>query len=498
MVGPAKLSPNTILSNIRNKTFTTEDIRQAVFTKKRSFTSAAWSRYLAIYDANHSLIESHVQCKVCRGIFKSGIEDGQGTSNLLRHMRKCSAMSKAKEQETQPKISGFQSVLSDVHKRLMLFACVAFVVLDLRPIFAIEGEGLRQLLHAFAIITTTYVQNIGDIDAMSYFLPSRDTVRNHIVGAASKIQVKLKQLMEPVFGDTGWGGAISFDIWTDEYLQNSYIGINAHFVDENFKLHNRVIGNVILANNRSKSGEYILRKVRKRLRKLGINLDKVVFVTDRGSNVIAALKDYQHIACALHFINNCLQNCFKSGRPAEILVICRKIIRYIKKSGQNTLFEPTLKSPSNVRWNYAHQMLSSLVAGDNWDVLEQTLRGTEKQKLFDKLNKNEVIELISFLNIFNRATKSMETTSTPTLHNVLAWYSAIERHLQFSGQESEIVKAAKANIESYFLLTKMENDELLTSIHHKMSIYLHPAMKQMPKFSNDERALVRGEVSYLF
>lgn len=88
----------------------------------------------------------------------------------------------------------------------------------------------------------------------------------------------------------------------------------------------------------------------------------------------------------------------------------------------------------------------------------------------------------------------METTAKPTIHQVLAWYSAIEKHVQIDGTESEIIKVAKENVEAYFLLSKLEHESYLTSIFHKMGIFLHPGMKKMPKLSEREQEEVRAEV----
>lgn len=185
---------------------------------------------------------------------------------------------------------------------------------------------------------------------------------------------------------------------------------------------------------------------------------------------------------------------FKSGRPRQILNVCKKMIRYIKKSGKNGKFSPSLKSPSNIRWNFALKMFNSLVEAKNWIILNEVLVASPKRKLLDRIDKEEIVDMIRFLTLFNRATKSMETTARPTIHNVLAWYDAIEKQVQLSGNESAIIKTAKENVESYFLLTTLEHSNFLTSVFHKMGIFLHPELKQMRKLSQDERQEVRHEV----
>lgn len=65
-----------------------------------------------------------------------------------------------------------------------------------------------------------------------------------------------------------------------------------------------------------------------------------------------------------------------------------------------------------------------------------------------------------------------------------------------SAGDSQLIIDAKNNVRPYFLLNKLENKDLLTSIYHKMAIYMHPSMKNMPKISPDERSKVVEEVLY--
>lgn len=310
---------------------------------------------------------------------------------------------------------------------------------------------------------------------------------------SSKVTEKLKLIMKPAYD--GPGGAVSLDVWTDDFKRNAYLCLVAHFIDDNFVLHNRVIANEVLSEDRRKDGPYILEKTEEILLKYGItDMMKIVFVSDRGSNMRNGLKDLSHIFCALHFLNNCLQHIFKSGQPKMLLETCRKIIRFVKKSGKNGKFEPSLKSPSNIRWNFALKMFASLVENDNWNTLCEMLNGSPQKRWLERIEKTDILYLIRFLTIFDRATKSMESTAKPTIHNVIAWYTAIEKHLQRSETDPEIIRIAKDNVEAYFLLTKLEDGEYLESIYHKICIFMHPAMKKMTKMTPEEKSEVRTEI----
>jgi hypothetical protein len=115
----------------------------------------------------------------------------------------------------------------------------------------------------------------------------------------------------------------------------------------------------------------------------------------------------------------------------------------------------------------------------------------------DQIQKDEICDLVKFLKILRNATSAMEGTNRPTIHCVLAMYEAIEKHIQPDPNDKVIISEAKNNIRTYYLLTKLENKHLLTSIFHKMGIYLHPAMKLMSKLSPDDQNDVLKEVCLL-
>jgi len=59
------------------------------------------------------------------------------------------------------------------------------------------------------------------------------------------------------------------------------------------------------------SGENILTKIKKVFSKFNIeNIDVIIFVTDRGSNMIEALENNIRLNCSSHLLNNCLEQPF--------------------------------------------------------------------------------------------------------------------------------------------------------------------------------------------
>lgn len=380
----------------------------------------------------------------------------------------------------------------------MVNACSDFVVTDLRPLHALEGDGLRSLLSAFS--TVHMVHQPIDLDEVDFFLPHRNTVQKNISNHAEKIREKIKKELDAAFGITGAGGAIAIDLWTDPYRQISYLGIVTHYINDNFELCQRIIACKALRSDKKKDANYVLAALKKELEKYDLILDeikdKVIFVSDRGSNVVKALEQYNHIFCALHFLSNSVKKIFGCGRPQTVLNACKSIVGYVKRAGKVELFDPSLKSTSEVRWNYAIVMMKSIVGKDNWNNMLNVLAGSGKTNLMGDITKEEVESLIEFLEIFQKATKSMESTSKPTIFTVLAWYDKIERFIKQSPADSAIVKIAKQNMEPYFLITLMENKEFFQSKYHTMSNLLHPALKNLVKFSPPAKDEIMQEVFY--
>lgn len=285
--------------------------------------------------------------------------------------------------------------------------------------YALEGEGLRDLLSTFHLLGSVYGSS--NLDEVSHYLPGRQTVSSHIHTLAENIKCAIKKELYGIFGDSGPGGAISLDIWSDNYLQKSYIGVIAHYIDEEFNLKTRVIANEPMSSERKKDHIYIKEKLNGVLLTFQIgDTTKIVFVSDRGANVIAALNGLNHTCCADHFVSNNLEQCFSEGRPKDVWQKAKKIVKFVKKSGKNDQFHPSLKSPSKTRWNYAYTMFKSLVTGNNWAKMTEILTNARKDQLMDDFHEEEVQDMVNFLEIFHKATLSLEATTRPTIHRTSA------------------------------------------------------------------------------
>ena len=105
----------------------------------------------------------------------------------------------------------------------------------------------------------------------------------------------------------------------------------------------------------------------KSLCKFGIGeleLRRSVFTTDRGSNMIVALRDQDRIDCAAHVLNTVLRNTFDNKNcpePIRLMIkAVKELVRYLKKTSLQNLMQKQVKQSRETRWNSTFLMLKSI------------------------------------------------------------------------------------------------------------------------------------------
>src|SRR5437763_14920190 len=145
--------------------------------------------------------------------------------------------------------------------------------------------------------------NIGSVHgyiSIDDLLPHPTTISRNVMKAAEAIKSSLAVRLTNVFQKTG--GAFTSDLWTDDYNKISYISLTVHYI-EDWDLKEQVLAAVKFPEN-NHTAENIRRIVFNILRGYNlfpnINMKRYVFVTDSGSNFVAAFHPYNHLACLAH------------------------------------------------------------------------------------------------------------------------------------------------------------------------------------------------------
>ena len=99
------------------------------------------------------------------------------------------------------------------------------------------------------------------------------------------------------------------DMWTDDYKQRNYTTLTGHWI-ENWILHNRVLTTEEFDATLAKTGINVKRQLEDIFQAFGLDtthLDNAIFTTDRGSNIISALKEEERLDCINHVLNRVVQ-----------------------------------------------------------------------------------------------------------------------------------------------------------------------------------------------
>lgn len=464
---------------------------------KRKTKSSVWKIFRFIQNENGCDIKNFVCCQQCKNVYP--YNHRIGTSNLSKH--KCvKHLQNGSLNNGQRSISDFCTVPNNLKQKFsedlrkdLNKSCASFVVLDMRPMYAMEGNGLANLLSTFTNIGQKYGCLSPDI--CSEILPHPTNVTRNILKMAGELVPNLAHFLSPIYLNIG--GAVTLDVWTDDHIKRSYLGLTVHFIDKDFSLYDRVIETYHLPVDIPKTGINLKCDIMKILRKYKIfeaintSPKRIVFVTDRGSNIKCGLKDEDRLDCFAHLINNLTQNsCQEINYHGGVLENCRNLVSYCKRISLNQKFKNgTLKMSVDTRWHTVHDMLESI--SNNWDQIADELDQKNASEKLNDLDKDVIDAIISFLEPLKMATKEVESTLRPSLYLVQLWVVFIKNHLIIKDSDPEFIIQMKEAANPYF------DNNLLISVtkYHQFAVYLHPLFKSLKCFSSDQRASITQNVS---
>lgn len=347
-----------------------------------------------------------------------------------------------------------------------------------------------KLIHKFISVFLTFIVFL--FQATRYITDQAVTVRDN-----------LKEIIGNEF--KAYGGSISLDCWTDKCRKATYFGLTLHYISyegEQLKLNDRVLViRELLAEK--KDGDFLKEKVLEYLIEFDLMQymeDKVVFVSDRGSNIVKALHAYNHINCFAHMIHNCVE---KMLDELPALNIVTAIVKYFKSSGHNASFDTTLKSYVSTRWNSVFRMLESFI--EHWDAISRILSTSPRDKKdkqeakkkhlaqFKTISRDELILLRDFLRPFKTATDEIEATLQPTLYLLHPWYHVLLGHMQPKVQDPTLIAQLKIIGHSYWTT----NVQMHVTQYHDVAVFLHPSMKNLKLYTDREKKAVWDKVNEL-
>ena len=208
--------------------------------------SAVWKNFSLVED-EHGKDLPFAACKHCHVAF-SFTGRQSGTSTLRRH--KCSKLRDA----SQPPITLMapcKKTITQADKDIARNASVDFVCRDLRPFVTVQGEGFIDMIQRLFELQH---KSTSLLDAR-LLLPHPTTVSRCVGDKAAKVRSNLAEDLQEVYRSS----RVSYttDMWTESHNQRSFIALTAHWIDDDWQLHSRVMTTEEFSSSEKKTGANI-------------------------------------------------------------------------------------------------------------------------------------------------------------------------------------------------------------------------------------------------
>ena len=145
---------------------------------------------------------------------------------------------------------------------------------------SLENDSLNTLIQTFVNIAGKY--GVFEVKDLLY---SRNTIFSFAREKAAETKKSLKLiLVEPLEAESV---AVTLDLWSSNHNNNSYLNVQAFWIDQSFEIKHQCLANRHFGTERH-TAENIAKTIQNILCEYGIDVSKITATTDHGANVIAA------------------------------------------------------------------------------------------------------------------------------------------------------------------------------------------------------------------
>lgn len=456
--------------------------------------SDVWARIKQVVDENKNDVKGFFCCENCMTAIHNGSKSGT-TTQFIRHICKIEKGQTSITQFTTSSVEKQQrkkTKISEEHKKHLRDGCVQYICSDLRPYYAIEGEGFFAVSYACFQIGQANPNMTKEEFADNF--PSKATVQRDIevkvVTAKNVIKTKLQDTYEK------YGGfACTSDLWTDQFRQRTYLSVTANLCTLSavgIQYHRYVLC-IEELDEPVKSKEVTENHILAALESYGFSRDMVKssvnFVTDRGSQ-FKTMAIFKRANCWAHLINNVVEEMCKDSEAKQIISDAASLVRYLKKAGLNHRLNISLKSYVDTRWSTVYMMLRSIIP--HYETIYNMLEQREKLdrshrgclKHIECLQKSSLDRLAELLKPFKAWIDFMEADMSINIHKVWPIYTKMMAHLKISSEDPEdmsndknfvMIEAMKSRGRDY---VRKRADDFEPTTEQQMAVALHPRLKR--------------------
>lgn len=407
--------------------------------KKRS---DIWKKFGHPVVAGSGVISEFAACSDCHAVYLYNSKKGNGP--LIQH--KCSGQKPLAQnsivnflEKKQPKVKKLSLEDSNKINRAAIKTCA----MDMRPLSVFSNPGIL----SFCQELVDTAASTGRFDVTAELAHPTTLCRTHL----TSLYTELRQEAERKF-NTIDGMAHTSDMWQEKYTGNQYMSLSCHYITEEFEFDS-ILWETIDFPYEKKTAENILTWYTS-----AIPCPNLLHfsVSDNASNMNAAYRSVNGIACSSHCINLVVQGIISSADSPDTKILvdaAKALVGHIKKANLQGKLPRRVSQSMCVRWNSTLTMLESLIAV--WPEVSQLLIDRGEGCYLSGLNKARMEETIVFLKEFKIASDELERDRKPTLHRVLYYYCRLKKHVSPEAADSEYVATMK-QVGSQLLPAKWE------------------------------------------
>ncbi|CAF1275599.1 unnamed protein product [Rotaria magnacalcarata] len=361
------------------QTFTTASIELMLKRKddKNEFTvmvnnlkksSTAWSNFgfPARLDVGgiYQRIDGFTSCFQCKTTYTFQSDGTGSTKHLLRHICSKVQTSEGPLEKLFKLKKKAVVMLNSTDSTTMKDELTKWVCRSVRPFNIVADAGLKDVLQTVLDLGKKY-QDLNSTD----LLVTPTTIAKNV----HQLAERYRSLLQPLLTEQAENNCLCLcpDLWNDEYRKVNYLGLTAVFTNKNYEL---ISIDLCCCEYQEidKSGDSVLRAIRRQLDLYGLtpfmDKKKIVFTSDRGPNILKALKGQPLILCFAHRMNNVLKICFyETAHKKRIMQAATTPTRQPKKpkfiiesSSDESLSEDDVKTPSPLKYIESNTSLSEL------------------------------------------------------------------------------------------------------------------------------------------
>ena len=458
--------------------------------ESKRLKSDVWNHFDKVHDENGERID-FVQCKNCKAVLSYSSRK-TGTSTLARHTTRCEGSDESGlplPGPDQPSVATFFTArpkvmpLTQKVKQNVTKKCVYFCCKDIRPFNIVNGDGFVELAQELIYVGATY----GNV-AVSSVMPCNVTISNRCGDMAQERRDDLSLTLQSLLDDGTV--AMTTDMWTCDYRKISYLTITCHFITEEMKLVTKTLSTTAFPLDEAKTGENIRREiVNKLMTKYGLeasSLNKIVWVTDQGANIVLALRPYHRLDCIDHVLNTVLRHGLDMKELDKTapdivatLTAAKELVRYVKQTGLAAQLSKTLLQMCDTRFSTVYHTLISIQA--IYDELHEKLDARGESERVETIAPDTLNFLVGLLKPFYDAQKELEGDKYPTLNLVCLWHEKLKTHTRPNAADSRQQAVVRKRLKEW-LARKVKIDD-----RHKHATFLWPIFNQLRMMASFER-----------